>query len=301
MNIPKYIDIVEVGPRDGFQNVKRFIQTEDKIEIIKGLVDAGVRKMEVTSFVHPKWVPQLADASKVIEAVRQYAEGENFELIALVPNQYGALKAKENMVDTITYVISVSERHNKENVNRTIEQSFRELEEIIIGMEEIKVRLALATTFGCPFGDEIPIERTIQMAKRGVELGCNKVILADTIGFGNPLQVKRIINQVKEHVPVEYLGAHFHNTKGMGLANSLVAIDEGITYLESAAGGLGGCPFAPGAAGNIATEDIVNMLHQMGIATSIDLDSLLKTVDLIKNKVDEPVNSYMGNYNSCKK
>lgn len=301
MKIPKHVDIVEVGPRDGFQNIKTFIETKDKIEIVKGLIDAGVKYIEVTSFVHPKWIPQMADAATVIEATREYVRDKEVELIALVPNLYGAQRAKENKVDTITYVISASERHNKENVNRSIDESFEELESMIKDMDGINIRLALATTFGCPFGEDPSIDSIIKMSKRAVDIGCDKILLADTIGSANPLQTEDIIKRVKEEVPLKYLGVHFHNTKGMGLANTLIAINEGIKYVESAVGGLGGCPFAPGAAGNIATEDLVNMLHSMGIKTSININKLLKTVELQKALVDAPVNSFMASYAaSCK-
>lgn len=295
MNLSKEVSIVEVGPRDGFQNVKDFIETEDKISIIKSLIDSGIKHIEATSFVHPKWVPQMKDSYKVVKEIKEYALEKDVELIALVPNKYGALKAKEAGIDTITYVISASESHNKNNVNRSINESFEELEEISKQIDKIKIRLAIATTFGCPFGEEIPIKRIVEMAEKGLEVGVNKILLADTIGEANPLQVYNILKKVKQSIDCEYLGMHFHDTKGMALANTLVSLEEGITYFESAVGGLGGCPYAPGAAGNIATEDLVNMLHSMKIQTQIDLKKILSALDLVKVKVNANIVSHMAN------
>lgn len=294
MNLPQKVDIVEVCPRDGFQNVKDFIETEDKIEIIKKIIDSGVKHIEVSSFVHPKWVPQMADASQVVEAVKEYVKDRDVQCIALVPNKYGAMKAKAAELDSITYVISASETHNKKNINKTIEQSFSELEEIAKDIGKTKIRLAIATTFGCPFGEIVPVERVIKMAQRGVELGVEKILLADTIGIANPLQVKQIVSKVKEYINVELLGIHLHDTRGIGLANTLVAVNEGIQYFESAVGGLGGCPFAPGAAGNIATEDLINMFHSMGIDTAINIDRIFDALQLIKEKVNSPIVSHMS-------
>lgn len=294
MKFPDNADIVEVCPRDGFQIVKDFIKTEDKIEIIKGLIDAGVQHIEITSYVHPKWVPQMADASEVVQEIQKYAKDKKVQLIALVPNKYGALKAIQAGLDWITYVISASESHNMKNINRTIEQSFIELEEIAKNTDKTRIRLALATTFGCPFGEEVPVDRVIAMAQRGLELGVQKVLLADTIGVANPVQVKSIVRRVREVVDVGILGVHLHDTRGMGLANTYVAASEGVSYFEAAAGGLGGCPFAPGAAGNIATEDMINMLHSMGIKTTLNQDKIMDVVKQIKKKVNAPVVSHMA-------
>jgi len=294
MGLPDKVSIVEVGPRDGFQNVKQFIPTEDKILIIKNLIDTGLTHLEVTSFVHPKWVPQMADAVDVVKGIQSYAKDREVELIALVPNKYGALKAYELGLDTITYVISVSEAHNFKNVNRTVAESLRELEDIVKSIGKMKVRLAIATTFGCPFGEEIAVERIINMAQRGLSLDCSKILLADTVGLANPLQVKSIIHEVSSYIPGEKLGVHFHDTRAMALANTFAALDGGIMYFESSIGGLGGCPFAPGAAGNVATEDLVNMIHSMDIKTGIDMNKLLNVVKMVKRKVDAPLLSHMA-------
>ncbi len=294
MNLPDKVDVVEVCPRDGFQIVKDFIRTEDKIEIIKKVIDAGVKYIEITSYVHPKWVPQMADAGDVVDEVKGYAKGKEAELIALVPNKFGALKAFEAGLDWVTYVVSASESHNMKNINRTIEQSFAELEEICREKTDTRIRLAIATAFGCPFGEEVPVERVIDMAKRGLELGAGKIVLADTIGIANPVQVRSIITKVSKKINIDMLGVHLHDTRGMGLANTYVAVTEGIRYFESAAGGLGGCPFAPGAAGNIATEDMLNMFHSMGVKTGVDMDGIFEAVSLIREKVNSPVVSHMA-------
>lgn len=294
MNLPKKVNVIEVGPRDGFQNVKDFIKTEDKIEIIKQIVDAGAKHIEITSFVHPKWVPQMKDASEVVKAVKEYTKDKDVELIALAPNKYGALKAKEAGVHTITYVISASEAHNKKNVNRTIEESFNELEEIRKELGNVKFRLALATTFGCPFNEKVPVGRIIDMAKRGLSMGADKILLADTIGIASPLEVKNIIGEITKYINPSNFVTHFHDTRGMGLANTLVALEENITQFESAVGGLGGCPFAPGAAGNIATEDLINMLHSMSVETGINSGKINEAISLVREKVNAPVASHMS-------
>jgi hydroxymethylglutaryl-CoA lyase len=263
------------------------------------MIDSGVKHIEVTSFVHPKWVPQMRDAETIVSRVREYAEGEGVELIALVPNKFGALKAKAAGVDAVTYVISVSEAHNKANVNQTIDESFEALESIAGDMGNVKIRLALATTFGCPFNEVVPIERIVAIAKRGLKAGADKVILADTIGSADPEKVKQILSAVTKHIDPSKLVIHFHDTRGMALANTLVALDAGIRNFESASGGLGGCPFAPGAAGNVAAEDLINMLHAMGYETAVSPEGIAAVVNVITDKVDAPVISHMSKLVEC--
>lgn len=295
----KDVSITEVGPRDGFQNIKTFIETEDKLEIIRRMIDSGVKHLEVTSFVHPKWVPQMRDAETVVSSIRTYAAAKDLELIALVPNKFGALKAKAAGVDAITYVISVSEAHNKANVNRTIDESFEAFEGIAGEMGKVKIRLALATTFGCPFNEVVPVERIVSIAERGLRAGADKVILADTIGVADPMKVERILKAVTAQIDPSKLIAHFHDTRGMALANTLVALNAGIRNFEAASGGLGGCPFAPGAAGNVAMEDLLNMLHAMGYQTSISPEGIAHVVEAIAQKVDAPIISHMSKLSSC--
>ncbi|MBS7526073.1 hydroxymethylglutaryl-CoA lyase [Fusibacter paucivorans] len=295
----KDVSITEVGPRDGFQNIKTFIETEDKLEIIRRMIDSGVKHLEVTSFVHPKWVPQMRDAETVVSSIRTYAAAKNLELIALVPNKFGALKAKAAGVDAITYVISVSEAHNKANVNRTIDESFEAFKGIVGEMGKVKIRLALATTFGCPFNEVVPVERIVSIAERGLRAGADKVILADTIGVADPMKVERILKAVTAQIDPSKLIVHFHDTRGMALANTLVALNAGIRNFEAASGGLGGCPFAPGAAGNVAMEDLLNMLHAMGYQTSISPEGIAHVVEAIAQKVDAPIISHMSKLGSC--
>lgn len=293
MKLPEKVEVIEVGPRDGFQNIQTYIEKEDKMAIIDSLIATGLKHVEVTSFVHPKWVPQMKDSAEIVTEVVKKYRGE-IEIIALVPNLFGARKAKEYGVDTMTYVISVSEQHNKANVNRTTDESFGELEKILGELDREKVNLALATTFGCPFGEKIEVEKTIRMAKRGLELGINKVVLADTIGVGNPRLVDEVLEAVLKEIPLERVVMHLHDTRGMALANTLIALQHGVYQFESAVGGLGGCPFAPGAAGNVGTEDVVNMLSTMGIQTDVSQQKLKETVAMVIEKVDAPVTSHMS-------
>lgn len=296
MNLPKLVDIIEVGPRDGFQNVQQFINTDTKVEVIEKLIESNLKKIEIASFVHPKWMPQMVDAIEVIARVKDYAQERDVELIALIPNLTGFLKAKNSGVHSLTYTISCSETHNMKNLNRTIEQSLAELEKIMMDIGSLKLRLAISASFGCPFGEIIPEGRLAHIINVAEKLGVDKVLLADTTGTGSPLKVKEVIQGAKENIALDKLGVHIHNSKGMGLAGTLVALQEGISYFESSIAGLGGCPFAPGAAGNVATEDLVNMLHLMGIETKVELDRLLETVKVIKEKVNAPISSHMASF-----
>lgn len=295
MYLPNKVEIVEVCPRDGFQNVKEFIDTDRKIEIIKKLIDSGFKRVEITSFVNPKWIPQMKDAAEVVTAIKEYSKGKDVGLIGLVPNKRGVENALSVGVDELTYVISVSERHNKENVNRTVEESMNQFAEIVTEKKnEVKFRLALATTFGCPFGEEIKTEKIISMAKKGLELGASEILLADTVGLGNPLLVENVMKEVVKEIDVNKICMHMHDTRGLALANMIAAMKYGVTKFETAAGGLGGCPFAPGASGNAATEDLLNMLNSMGIAVDIDGEKLAEAVGIIREYVNSPIVSHMS-------
>ena len=257
MNFPKEVKIVEVGPRDGFQSIKEWIPTKLKLEVITSLFEANLKNMEITSFVHPKAIPQMKDAKDVVKEVLD--KYNDVEMIALVPNFVGAETAWKGGVKQITYVISASERHNMENVRRTIEESFAELASLKDQIPDLKIKLDIATVFGCPFLGDIPVKQVFQMIDNGIAIGVDEICLCDTIGIANPKQVDDILTQIKVRYPDRVFSLHLHDTRGMGLANTLVALQKGITIFESAIGGLGGCPFAPGAAGNIATEDLVFM------------------------------------------
>lgn len=292
MKLPDKVKIIEVGPRDGFQNVKDFIATRDKKKIIEGLIEAGIRDMEVTSFVHPKAVPQMADAGEVANSLQDKAE--TLRAIALVPNARGAGNAISCGIKEVSYVISASEAHNKANVNRTIEESIEELRKIRESQPQLKVRLDIATAFGCPYAGKVGLEQITTLIDTGIELGIEEMVLCDTIGIGNPRQTAAIAASVKEKYPDTIFTVHLHNTRGLGLANILAAMQEGIDSFETSIGGLGGCPFAPGAAGNVATEDLVNMLDYMGISHGVCQEKLLNTVAFVRQSVHAELTGNMG-------
>jgi hydroxymethylglutaryl-CoA lyase len=295
VKFPARVEIVEVGPRDGFQNVKTMIPTAVKQEIVDAVIAAGVKAMEVTSFVHPKAIPQMADAADVVRATLASPAARDVRLFALVPNLTGAKKAYECGLREITCVISVSEKHNLANVNRTPEQSLADLAAIIAELPGLKVRLAAATVFGCPFAGSVPVEDVLRLVKSALAAGVKSVTLCDTIGVGNPRQVHEISRQVLAAAGGVPVALHLHDTRGMGLANTLAGLEAGIAIFETSVGGLGGCPFAPGAAGNTATEDTVNMLHAMGVDTGIDLGKYLAAVEIVKAKVQPQLTGHMAN------
>ncbi|HWQ60992.1 MAG TPA: hydroxymethylglutaryl-CoA lyase [Negativicutes bacterium] len=295
MKLPSQVKITEVGPRDGFQNIKAPIPTAVKQEVVDAIIAAGVKNIEVTSFVHPKAVPQMADAAEVAQAAIAVQAAKGLSLFALVPNLTGAKKAYECGIREVNCVISVSEKHNLANVNRTREQSLADLAAIIAELPDLKVRLAAATVFGCPFAGSVPVEDVLSLVEAAVAAGVSSVTLCDTIGVGNPQQVHQISRLILGSFPDMPIALHLHDTRGMGLANTLAGLQAGITTFETSIGGLGGCPFAPGAAGNTATEDTVNMLHAMGIATGIDLARYLAAVDIVKAKIQPRLTGHMAN------
>jgi len=292
MNI-REVKIIEVAPRDGFQIIEKFIETEKKLKIIDMLINSGIQKMQVTSFVNPKAVPQMKDAREVVK--KSIEKHPDFEWTALVPNYKGAELAIESGIKELSYVISASEAHNMENVRRTVEESFKELKRIREDFKSTKIKLDIATTFGCPFEGDIDINKAIKMIHTGLDMEIDEIFLADTIGVANPKQIKEVIRAVKKEFEEIDFGLHLHDTEGMGLANVYAASQLGINKFESAAGGLGGCPFAPGAAGNVATEDLVNMFNKMGVETNISLAKLLETTDYIKENVKSNLSGHLSN------
>jgi hydroxymethylglutaryl-CoA lyase len=273
MPSPRKVTVTEVGPRDGWQIEPEFIPTETKIELIDELVDAGIRIMEFSSFVSLRAVPQLADAAEVLKGVDR-SRGAKFA--ALVPNSRGAERAAEAGVDEIRVFVSASESHNRKNVNRSVEESLQGFEEVVRIASDagIPVEGAIATSFGCPFEGEVPVEQVGYIARRYRDLGMQGVGLGDTTGMATPPLVVERCRYLKQHVPELPIALHFHNTRGIGLVNVMAGLAEGIDTYEASFAGLGGCPFAAGATGNICTEDLVYMLHEMGIETGIDLDKL---------------------------
>lgn len=298
MKLPKSVEIIEVCPRDGFQNIKTPIPTETKIEIIDRLVDCGFTTIEATSFVHPKAIPQMADAAEVLQTVKK-KHGNKVQLIALAPNLFGAKRALENGADGITYVTSASEAHNLENTRQTIDQSIAALAEVCKIKGDRKVRLALATAFDCPFAGKVAPEQVVKLVDAALEAGADDIVLADTIGSATPLQVKELLNQLAVKYPNFPFVFHIHDTDGMGLANVITAMNMGITRFEGAAFGLGGCPFAPGAAGNIATEDLVHMVHKMGIATGLNYERIIEVARFIEKSLGIAPIGHMSRVACC--
>lgn len=293
MKLPPKVNVVEVGPRDGFQNIKTMIPTHTKIEEIELLIAAGVTEIEITSFVHPKAIAQMADAMEVAKYISDHF-GERVKLVALVPNGRGAENALACGIHTVTYVISASPSHNRANVNRTIEESLEDLKALIQKFPELEVRLDIATAFGCPFEGDIPVPAVFALADKAVSYGVSGLMFCDTIGVGNPKQVESLAKMAMERYDLP-IGLHLHDTRGMGLANTLAGIAGGVTMFETSVGGLGGCPFAPGAAGNTATEDMLNMLERMEIETNIDFHEYMKAVDYVKNNIQVDLTGHMAN------
>jgi hydroxymethylglutaryl-CoA lyase len=276
MQLPRRVRITEVVARDGFQNEDCIISTRDKIQVIEGLVRAGVTSIEASSFVHPRVVPQLADADEVLA---QLPEFPGVIYSALVPNIKGARRALAAGIAEFHLVLSASESHNRANLNRSVQQSLVQLAEVcrLVFREKPSATLvaSIATAFHCPFEGRTPLERVLWLIGELVGMGIHRINLADTDGAAAPLQIWQTVTAARERFPGMMWSLHLHNTRDMGLANVQVGMQAGITQFDSSLGGIGGCPFAPGATGNIATEDLVHMLHEMGIETGIDLAMLL--------------------------
>jgi hydroxymethylglutaryl-CoA lyase len=274
MRLPERVTLCEVGTRDGFQIEPDFIPTEQKVEVIDLLSAAGVPRIEVTSFVHPKVVPQLRDAEEVMARITR-RPGTRYA--ALVPNDKGAVRAIEAGVDAIHTVVSASESHNLANVNMTIAESLDKLGAVmqVAARAKLHVGCGISTSFGCPFEGDVPLAQLERVVGRLVDMGARAIGLADTTGMANPRQVSRVL----EHLMPRFAGVewtlHTHDTRAMAIPNILAALEHGVTNIDASIGGLGGCPFAPGASGNVCSEDLVHCLHAMGVQTGIDLDRLL--------------------------
>ncbi len=273
--LPQEVTVYEVGPRDGLQNEAHQVPTSDKIAFIDALSACGLKHIEITSFVSPKWIPQLADAADV---AAQVARPPEVSLSALVPNRRGLDRALGAGMREIAVFLSASETHNKKNINKTIAETLRAFEAVIEPAlaAGVKVRAYVSTVFGCPYEGDVDAAVSVHLCKTLRQMGVYQVSLGDTVGVANPAQVERVLEQVIAAVPIEEIAVHFHDTQGTALANCLVALTKGVTTIDAAVGGLGGCPYAPGASGNLATEDLVAMLHGMGLKTGIDLDKLIE-------------------------
>ncbi|HOX70348.1 MAG: hydroxymethylglutaryl-CoA lyase [Dokdonella sp.] len=272
----KDIRIVEVGPRDGLQNEKTIIPAATKIELIDRLSRTGLRTIEATSFVSPKWVPQLADAAEVFSAIEKHA---GIRYPVLVPNEQGYDRARAAGADEVAVFTAASEAFNRKNINASIDESIKRFEPILekARADNVRVRGYVSTVLGCPYQGEVPLRDVVRVADRMYRLGCYEISLGDTIGIGTPRKARGMLRAVAAEVPVEALAVHFHDTRGQALANILSCLEEGVGVIDSAVSGTGGCPYANGATGNVASEDVVYMLEGMGIATGIDLDLLIAT------------------------
>lgn len=278
------VRITEICPRDGFQNIKAFIPTAVKIAIIDRLIAAGARTLEITSMVSPKAIPQMADAADIIDHVSSHHP--QVTPVVLVPNLKGAQRAHRQGIRHVSYVVSVSPAHNRANINRTHDESLADLAAIVAEFPDIQVVLTLATAFGCPFIGATSTAVMLSLIDAAVKMGIRGITLCDAIGVANPLQTERVLQAIRAAFPALDIGMHMHNTHGMALANMLVGLALGITRFETANGGLGGCPFAPGAAGNIATEDAVNMFQRMGYQTGYDLGRLIESAKTIQRHIE---------------
>lgn len=292
--LPSKVRIREVGPRDGFQNEPETIPTAEKIRLVDLLSATGLKRLEVTSFVRPEVIPQLADAEQVLAGV-QRREGVAFSV--LIPNERGlerALGLRERF-DEINVFVSASETHNRKNVNRSIEESLAGLERTLETAGEAGLRCegVISTSFGCPYEGEVPAERVFAIAERLTAAGCAEIGFGDTTGMANPRQVGEFFAAARDRLSSAELTAHFHNTRGQGLANVLAALEQGVDSFESSFGELGGCPVPPGATGNIATEDVVSMLHEMGIETGIDLAVLVGASRQAQETLGRPLGSHL--------
>jgi hydroxymethylglutaryl-CoA lyase len=270
LHLPATVTICEVGPRDGLQNESVTVSSADKVRYIEMLVAAGFRAIEVASFVNPKAVPQLADAEEVCA---QLTRVPGCRFIALVPNERGLVRALAAQVDAIGVFTAASDSFTKRNIGMTIEESLATFAPVVerAKAEGLYVRASISTAFGCPFEGAVPVANVVCVAQRLLAIGADELSVADTIGVATPNQVFEIVAALTPHVPLERLGLHFHDTRGTALANILAGLQAGVTIYDSSAGGLGGCPFAPGATGNAATEDVLYLLTGMGIDTGIDL------------------------------
>ena len=293
-DLPQTVRIREVGPRDGFQNEPETIDTAEKVRLIDLLSSTGVGRLEVTSFVRPDVIPQLADAAEVLLAV-QRRPGVSFSV--LIPNRRGLERALglRDRFDEVSVFLSASETHNRHNVNRSVEESLAGLEETLAAAGEAGLRRegVIATSFGCPYEGHVPPERVFEIAERLAAAGCDEVGFGDTTGMANPRQVHEFFAAARERLTGVELTAHFHNTRGQGLANLLAALEEGVESFESSFGELGGCPVPPGSTGNVGSEDVVSMLHEMGVETGIDLPQLIAASRAAQEVLGRPLGAHV--------
>ncbi len=294
IDLPSSVSIREVGPRDGFQNEPETISSADKVRLIDLLSATGLTRIEVTSFVRPDVIPQLSDAAEVLAAV-QRRDGVSFSV--LIPNERGLERALEmrERFDEVSVFLSASETHNRRNVNRSVAESLAGLEATLSRAGEAGLRRegVIATSFGCPYEGEVAPERVFEIAERLAAAGCEEVGFGDTTGMANPRQVHGFFAAARERLGGIELTAHFHNTRGQGLANVVAALEEGVESFESSFGELGGCPVPPGSTGNVSTEDVISMLHEMGVETGVDLPRLIEASRAAQEVLGRPLGAHV--------
>lgn len=276
LRLPEKVRIVEVSPRDGLQNEKAIVSTSDKIKLIDALSETGLTHLEVSSFVNPRWIPPLADAQEVFQGIRRKP---GIVYSALIPNLKGYERAVEAGIDEAVIFMSSSETHNRKNINKSIDETLPVLREVA---EEAladgkTVRAYISTVFGCPYEGPVAPQRVLEIVRELLDMGVREISLGDTVGLANPQQVTRFVELLAADFDLGAFALHFHDTRGTALANVLAGLLAGITTFDSSLGGLGGCPYAPGATGNVATEDLVYMLEEMGVSTGVDLNRLVET------------------------
>lgn len=274
--IAKKVQIVEVGPRDGLQNEKIWVETETKIALIEKLADAGLTKIEAASFVSPEWVPQMKDAFEVLSGIER-RPGVTYPV--LTPNLKGFERALEAGVTEVAVFGAASEAFSQKNINCSISESVERFRPVLEAAQKnnVRVRGYISCVLGCPYQGEVPLENVVNLAENMLEMGCYEISLGDTIGIGTPLKAKKMVETVAEKVPVSNLALHFHDTRGQALANIYACLELGVSVIDTSVSGLGGCPYAQGASGNVATEDVVYMLHGIGIKTGVDIEKLIET------------------------
>lgn len=290
---PDRVSIYEVSPRDGLQNEAVMVPREGKRRLVEALVSAGLRRIEITSFVSPKWVPQLSDAEELARellAARSPLRADT-TFSALCPNAKGLERALDVGLPEIAVFLSASETHNRKNVNKSVADTLAVFSEIVPPARKagLRVRAYISTVWGCPYEGDVDPRATLSIARKLIELGCYQISLSDTIGIGNPKQTRDIVKLALAEMPAEQIALHMHDTRGTALANILVALDLGVRNFDSSVGGVGGCPYAPGAAGNVATEDLVFMFHGMGVDTGVDLDKLIEAGNVAEQVIGHPL------------
>jgi hydroxymethylglutaryl-CoA lyase len=288
--LPNNATIIEVGPRDGLQNESKHVLEKDKLRFIRALQGANIKEMELTSFVSPKWVPQMADANEILKNTP--ANGRQF---VLAPNAKGAELALEAGARSIAVFVGVSDSFNQKNINRTTDESMDALVPVLARLKDegVFIRACISTAFYCPYEGKIQFDAVVELCNRFVAMGADELSVADTIGMANPQESYALFNILKEEFPNTLITAHFHDTRKMAMANIYAALQAGINRFDTSAGGLGGCPFAPGATGNVATEDVVNMLNTLGIETGIDVKKVCEAVSFIAPHVSRPIETGM--------